>query len=125
MEIKLKKYPMAVDPAYYVEGIVADRFGNSVSVVFMVDTGAALTFVPKSALDQLNAPASRKYKVRQAMGREIKIQGKHVVVNIDGREYRPARGVFPRVGETGFLSLDILNEMDILMCGGIVVLEER
>lgn len=96
-----------------------DLLVNGVIQEFQVDTGADRSVVDETLLTE----KTKMVKARDYRGNIEWINLYKVTIRIDEKDFDCE--VFPRSGGVNLLGMDILQQCDFMMIGGVMILETR
>lgn len=104
--------------APYIECLIEGK-----EFVARIDTGADITCIPASFIPD-KSPFLNSTTISGNSGLSESVWTRKVTIKIDGiGEFTPERGVLKREGNVGLIGMDILNQCELHMVGGVFILE--
>jgi len=126
MQISKYKKPGTAEPAYWIDGVVHGDGQLKEMIKLRVDTGADLTCIPSELCERLQlSKTSRKFKLRFGDGRTEVVNSWNAFIEVGGHVYKLDKGVMLANRSDGFLGCDVIDQMDILMSAGIMIIEQH
>lgn len=112
------------DRAAYNYWLDAKVEGHEKPFKACLDTGAFITVVPKYIITNNETLLyTRPVLIEMADGKITRRHPRKATIVIDGVSFTPERGVLLRESKYGLIGRDIIDHMDVLICGGIMLIE--